>query len=163
MVILLKQKNFAKIFITDIVKEADINRSTFYEHYQDINQLMIVIEKDLVEKIKDIFDYSFNYSIEQFIEYFEFIKENKDFYLSVFNNNYDHPLAKITFDEYISVHNLNYNEDMNQSPEMKYHHMFVSSGLFSITRLWVTSGMKETTKQMAEIFFEEYTFNCNLG
>lgn len=81
---LLKRKAFEKILITDIVKEASIDRSTFYEHYQDINQLMITIEKNLVENIKRIFDYSFDYSIEEFIEYFEFIKENKDFYLSVF-------------------------------------------------------------------------------
>lgn len=64
---LLKRKAFEKILITDIVKEASIDRSTFYEHYQDINQLMITIEKNLVEKIKRIFDYSFDYSIEEFI------------------------------------------------------------------------------------------------
>ena len=77
MMSLLERKAFEKILITDIVKEASIDRSTFYEHYQDINQLMITIEKNLVEKIKRIFDYSFDYSIEEFIEYFEFVKENK--------------------------------------------------------------------------------------
>lgn len=159
MMSLLERKAFEKILITDIVKEASIDRSTFYEHYQDINQLMITIEKNLVEKIKRIFDYSFDYSIEEFIEYFEFVKENKDFYLSVFKNNYDHPLAKTTYKEYISVHNLKYSEDINGLFEIKYHHIFLSSGLFSITHSWVISGMKETPKQMAEIFFAEYTHN----
>lgn len=156
---LLKRKAFEKILITDIVKEASIDRSTFYEHYQDINQLMITIEKNLVEKIKRIFDYSFDYSIEEFIKYFEFVKENKDFYLSVFKNNYDHPLTKTTYKEYISVHNLKCSKDINGSSEIKYHHIFLSSGLFSITHSWVISGMKETPKQMAEIFFAEYTHN----
>lgn len=40
---LLKKKNFQDIYIyiKDVCKEAGINRSTFYEHYQDINDLMI--------------------------------------------------------------------------------------------------------------------------
>lgn len=68
-------------------------------------------------------------------------------------------MAKTTYKEYISVHNLKYSEDINGLSEIKYHHIFLSSGLFSITHSWVISGMKETPKQMAEIFFAEYTHN----
>lgn len=46
---LLKEKSFEKITVTDIVKAADINRSTFYAHYPDV---MGVIEEISDEILK---------------------------------------------------------------------------------------------------------------
>ncbi len=48
---ILKNKSFEKITITDICKQAKINRSTFYEHYIEKEDLL----KDLIkESIKDL-------------------------------------------------------------------------------------------------------------
>jgi len=49
--VLLKKKTFDKITITDICKQAKINRSTFYEHYNEKEDLL----KDLIkEATKDL-------------------------------------------------------------------------------------------------------------
>ena len=61
---LLKEKNFEKITVTDIVKKAEINRSTFYAHYPDV---MGVVE----EIQQEILTYT-----QQFMENVDF----KDFY-----------------------------------------------------------------------------------
>lgn len=37
---LLREKSFEKITVTDIVRRADINRSTFYAHYPDVRGLV---------------------------------------------------------------------------------------------------------------------------
>lgn len=61
---LLKEKNFEKITVTDIVKKADVNRSTFYAHYPDVI--------GVVEEIQmEILDYT-----QQFMDNLDF----KDFY-----------------------------------------------------------------------------------
>lgn len=44
LIYLLKRKPFDQIFVKDICTIACINRSSFYEHYQDINDLMIKTE-----------------------------------------------------------------------------------------------------------------------
>ena len=45
---LLKEKSFEKITVTDIVKRADINRSTFYAHYPDVMGLLDEIQMEIV-------------------------------------------------------------------------------------------------------------------
>lgn len=47
---LLKERPFEKITITDIVNRADLNRSTFYAHYPDINGVIAEIEDELVSR-----------------------------------------------------------------------------------------------------------------
>lgn len=47
---LLKEKRLEKITVTDIVKRADINRSTFYAHYADVRALIEEIQQEFVEQ-----------------------------------------------------------------------------------------------------------------
>lgn len=48
---LLKEKSFNKITITDIANKCDINRQTFYYHFQDIKDLIEWICIDEVDNI----------------------------------------------------------------------------------------------------------------
>ena len=50
---LLREKPFEKITVTDIVKRADINRSTFYAHYPDVRGL-----------VEALMDHAVNRSVE---------------------------------------------------------------------------------------------------
>ena len=45
---LLKEKDFEKITVTDIVNHADINRSTFYAHYPDVMGLLDEIQEEIL-------------------------------------------------------------------------------------------------------------------
>lgn len=47
---LLQEKAFEKITVTDIVKRADINRSTFYAHYPDVQGLIEEMINDIIER-----------------------------------------------------------------------------------------------------------------
>ena len=51
---LLKEKHPEKITVTDIVKRADINRSTFYAHYTDVRNLMEELQREFVEQSMDL-------------------------------------------------------------------------------------------------------------
>lgn len=57
---LLKEKPFEKITVTDIVKRAEINRSTFYAHYPDVLGLLEEIQNEIItytEKMMDDIDF----------------------------------------------------------------------------------------------------------
>ena len=46
---LMQQKDFQSITVTDVVREADINRGTFYAHYRDVYDLRDKIETGMIE------------------------------------------------------------------------------------------------------------------
>ena len=45
---LMPQKDFQSITVTDVVREADINRGTFYAHYRDVYDLRERIEAEMI-------------------------------------------------------------------------------------------------------------------
>ena len=50
---LMKEKGFAAVTVKDIIQEAEINRSTFYAHYEDKYDLLENIENDLLIRINE--------------------------------------------------------------------------------------------------------------
>lgn len=50
---LMQKKPYTKISIREISEQANINRSTFYLHYQDVYDLMEQIEDELLCKMKE--------------------------------------------------------------------------------------------------------------
>ncbi|WP_349774385.1 TetR-like C-terminal domain-containing protein [Oceanobacillus luteolus] len=59
---LLKQKTFSSITVKEICELADINRSTFYAHYQDPFQLLETIEDEI---IADMRKYLHTYNLQE--------------------------------------------------------------------------------------------------
>ena len=62
---LLKEKSFEKITVTDIVKCADINRSTFYAHYPDVLGLIEEIQRETVDYVQLVLE---DINFENFLE-----------------------------------------------------------------------------------------------
>lgn len=52
---LMVEKPFDKITITDIVKRADINRGTFYAHYNNTSEVLRSISASAVDEIASVF------------------------------------------------------------------------------------------------------------
>src|SRR5574344_2416416 len=52
---LMIEKPFDKITITDIVKKADINRGTFYAHYDNTSDVLKSISSSVMDEISSVF------------------------------------------------------------------------------------------------------------
>lgn len=53
---LLQEKPFEKITATDIIKRADVNRSTFYAHYPDVRGLVEELLNEIINRLSAIID-----------------------------------------------------------------------------------------------------------
>ena len=93
LVLLMKEKSFEEIKVSDICKKALINRSTFYSHYSDKYELFM----ELIDALKDNLTESLNnndsnvYTREYFIDLIKLlldhIDEKKNIYYSILLNN----------------------------------------------------------------------------
>ena len=52
---LLAERGFHKITVTDIVDRADLNRSTFYAHYQDIYAIVDEMQEEIIQRNMELF------------------------------------------------------------------------------------------------------------
>lgn len=50
---LMKEKPIEKITVSDLVRKADLNRNTFYAHYQDVRALIECIEDETIQQMKE--------------------------------------------------------------------------------------------------------------
>ena len=51
---LMQRKDFQSITVTDVVREADINRGTFYAHYRDVYDLRGQIESEMIADFRTL-------------------------------------------------------------------------------------------------------------
>lgn len=86
--ILYEQRNIEKISVTELVRRANINRSTFYSHYDDIWQ---VAEDIKSETMKAFFENKAINTVGDIIPFFDeiykYIKKNDDFFRLMFNSD----------------------------------------------------------------------------
>lgn len=156
---LLKIRKYNDITIKEICYEAGINRSSFYAHYQDINDLMIKTEQKLSKNIVDIFNPNQVWDKQVFENLFVFLYENKIFYKCYLTSNEQTFMEKKDFMGFIQIVNQN-NVAQKFLPNERFYHMaFFAGGIKALAKSWIMQDCPETPQQMAQILFNEYKIN----
>ena len=150
----IQSKEMEQISVSDIVKKANINRSTFYANYIDIYDLADKIKDEMYFNILDLYKeerenhkHSFNY-----LTLFKHIKENQIYYKTLFK-------LKFNFSKYYDFSLLN-GEALKYyytTKNLDYHIAFFSAGISAIIKKWLFNGCVESPEEINEILHSEYT------
>ena len=108
---LLAQDPDKRLSITDICKSADINRSTFYMHYEDVNCLIKEIEDELISQIPNVTGIDSITDDKEFLNMlentFEYVRSNKTVFNSLLarldNDSFKKRLIATVLDIYKNV------------------------------------------------------------
>ncbi|MCY9513370.1 TetR/AcrR family transcriptional regulator [Paenibacillus apiarius] len=92
---LMNEKEFGAITVQDIAERADINRGTFYLHYQDKYDLFERSVDDILEELAKTVgptenerrNMARNYPEQQVIRLFSHFQHHSDFYKTMFGDN----------------------------------------------------------------------------
>lgn len=154
---LMEKKSFDKITISDISKEANINRQTFYYHFHDKYELLnTIFYNDVIVDLVD--NFSIDNWTEKFFTMLNTLKSNSKFYKNALHTSYGGEfrtyllnltqkllysfIGKLT--DGCSVDNF----------DISYVAKFFAYGITGTVIDWVTSGMKESpefiTKHLKE-------------
>ncbi|MGL4337439.1 MAG: TetR/AcrR family transcriptional regulator, partial [Turicibacter sp.] len=137
---LMKIKKVKDITIKDITDQADLNRGTFYLHYQDIYDLLDSIENEVILNIEEMMTH-FNamngtQTTYQLLEQlFNYIYENRDLFIILLQGNGDAKLLD-KIQTLIQTIGLETIKNIYQDSNSNYHTFFlsfVSSGIIGVT------------------------------
>ena len=154
---LLEKKDISQITIKEICEHADINRATFYAHYNDQYDLMRKMEEELLENVSSyLTDYmrsmpkiDFVGMIEKILEY---IKENAELCKLLLGERGDLDFQKritmFIYDKNISQ--LISNEAILKA-DADYIYAFTITGCVGMIQKWLEGDMKKTAGSLAEM------------
>lgn len=150
------RSDISSISVSDICKKAKINRSTFYAHYLDIDDLIQHIYEWMIEKFLDVFkeEIQSHHHSYNFKKLFINIKDNQLFYKMYF---------KLGFD-FKNVFAQNGSKDVakmfyKDTKYIDYHIDFFAAGITAIIKKWLANDCKESPETISKILQEEYQKN----
>lgn len=151
---LLKNKAFEEIKVSDICSEALINRSTFYDHYNDKYELLVDFinnEKQILEGLLDQNENYFNtkaYYLEIISIILNHIENQKDLYYSVLIHNRNSIVMDIFMDVVTKdVDKRIKNEVQNKIPS-EIITKFYLGAVVNIGMEWLKNNSKYTKEEM---------------
>lgn len=163
---LINKKDYEYITVKEICAKANVNRSTFYLHYETMEDLLretieyhqqtlidlMKQNQSISERIqKNSLDTLYFLTNEYLEPYLRFIKENKKFFIAVLN----HPHVFYAVDTYKSMENHIFFPIMEQfqipQEDRKYILAFYIRGLMSIIAVWLKQDCEDSIEHVMQV------------
>ncbi|HWT74180.1 MAG TPA: TetR/AcrR family transcriptional regulator [Mobilitalea sp.] len=167
-ILLVNEKSFSNINVSDITRAAKINRGTFYLHYQDKYDLLERLENTILDKLQEILKKGIEKTIprkDEISELFTYSLALETARLLYAEKNIVCVLFKdySTFDFILKIKkifikmllnalkeakgNLAFKADIPQ----KYAEEIVFNNVISVYRFWIAEDQPETPEEIADI------------
>lgn len=148
---MVQTKEISEIRISEICKQAKINRTTFYANYIDIYDLADKVRERMIYEYASIFrDNNEGHTPENYLKMFKHIKENQIFYNTYFKLNYDnYPISNASYD-------IEFAKEWNRDKLIEYHVEFFRAGITAIIKKWLSNGCKESPEDITNVIVTEY-------
>lgn len=162
---LISKKGFDALTVTDIARDAEINRGTFYLHYTDKYNLIDLLKEDIMNDLENIF-YSEveneNTNIDEIISYniilksINYLKENFDLIRALYKAEGDSKfmlslrniLEKLLFTKLKDSAGLNF---FGGEIKMEYAIELFLHSIISVISLWIRRDGIESPEEIADI------------
>ena len=137
---LMQQKDFQSITVTDVVREADINRGTFYAHYRDVYDL-----RGMIAAIRPSETVTLKLVLSRLMDYLE---ENREIVTALIKVNAPDGFGKkmIGVIEECRMELLPY-----RSVEDAYAARFLATGVIGMTEKWITESQPIPKTEMVSL------------
>ncbi len=154
---LIHEKELNKITVSDIIREADISRGTFYAHFSDVKTVVNQIES---EEMKNLMDFVDRYGFENictepanFISAIcEYMARDIEYYrmLTQSNilNNFIWRLVNIYYEKLLE--RLLSLEEGRDKDEAELYLIYLTSGAKTIIFSWLNNEIKGTPEEIGK-------------
>ncbi|WP_456276258.1 TetR/AcrR family transcriptional regulator [Bacillus sp. AK128] len=152
---LLKKKPLTRIKITELCKEANINRGTFYFHYQEVGDVFKEFFEEIMLDLKESYHEPYRHTeflnVENLdpktVRIFHHIKKYEDFYKIVLSKEVSTEYYYMLFDKIRSI----FIEDQNTEHHGKlnnYLYSYSANAMIGLIIEWYRRDFQETADEM---------------
>ena len=155
LITLLDEKPLDKITVTDIVKKADINRGTFYAHYDGVMDVVTSIFENAYEIIKSsitIFHDNSDFDMGIMLKQLQTVMEHDfDFYKKIFSSDINMKIYEEISNVLISYIYEHEAEISNVShKDFVFYTSFYSGGIIKLYRDWFIGELPMSFDELTE-------------
>ena len=158
---LMKEKPIAKITPSELCRHANMNRNTFYTHYDSPEALLNSIEDEMYEQVRHSIERSLlSGSISTLLtEICQAIYDHRDLCAVLFSEYGDKDFLRRIID---LAHDRTITEWMttgieNDSEQVELLYCYSVNGSVSVIQQWILDGMKKEPQEIAR-FIEKASF-----
>ncbi len=168
---LMGEKDLEKITVTDIITRADINRGTFYAHYQDTRAVIEQIENEIIEKMLEFlgeFQYKsfFQNPLPLLLKISRWLETDLEFYRVLINSRgAEQFLVKLknTFVKYMET-TSDTPQHIKKSPELFIRTNFFAGGIANLYQVWfrgeMNSSLNEISLEVSKLIISNSELFC---
>ena len=163
---LLAHKNYNKITVKEIIDEANVGRTTFYDHFETKDDLLYELCTNLFDHVfsdrpgvENTHDFSLSegdartivshilYHLKENEKHISklLLGESSEMFLTYFKKYLDEMAVKYLIDEMVQDH-------CKVPKEFLKNH--ISGSFMNMVQWWVKNGMKEKPEELAEYFLD---------
>ncbi|MGN1165554.1 MAG: TetR/AcrR family transcriptional regulator [Lachnospiraceae bacterium] len=156
---LMSKKNIQNITVSELCDAAEINRSTFYNHYGCPADVLREIETDVIDDLEEIWEteisgkaYQMNKRVEALCTYL--LEHKKIAKLLLRDSDTNSEFATLMFQAahvriiYEQIFSYAKNEDSK-----KLMITFLTNGTYHMIRQWLLEDIPKTPKEMGELIY----------
>lgn len=160
---LLENSTIDEITVKELTEKADVNRSTFYFYYKDINDMMMQIQSDIFEVFEEsvIAPQASFITVEDFTNYLlrflKFCKEYEDICKFVVSNDPNNFLSK-KIQKTLLEHVPDSHKVFPPEDPRRYLTCFAVSAMWETVLLWMYDGMTVPAEELANFLAQAYFY-----
>ena len=153
---ILTSKSLDKVSISELCRESEINRATFYRHFETPRDVLHSLQRDFANKINRAFEKRQNLeSTDKYLENLcSYLHENAELLKTFLKNNIEDEISRALSSLFSRI----LSDKSNGSTVSTLHSVYASGGGYSLLRHWLLEEEKRTPKEMSEIiskFFQQ--------
>lgn len=149
---LMKRKNLSEITVTEIIREADVARASFYRNYTSKEDVLFTLIRDILNQFREEADYDLEeyYSYHHILRCFQYFKRYDGYMVDLYRSGFGTTLLEELNQFHESIAGT-----MKAHSTTRYHlYMFIGA-LYNTVMVWLLSGEKEPEEEIAALFCRE--------
>ena len=145
---LMEDKAYSEITISDLCKQADLTRATFYRHFKCKDDVLIAYSKVLFTELYGEIEKQDQLTLEKvLLIYFTFWQKHKDYCRLLIQSQLTANSLHCSL-QFVkkSMKKIVFPPDINR----KQLEIFVAGGLYSCIEVWMAEGMQEMPEELCQ-------------